>query len=782
MERAAAAAGAELSLWTMSCDRSQIMSWRLLHLRSTLVVWTVVVAACETSLQLPGAPVTVPHIERLEPRAAFGDTEIALVGTGFDPDPENNEVSFQGGFAARGLRVEEGRLYVRVPQEVQRTGPVSVVNATGLSEPSAESFVPLGYGHPIYGTDVAELRFRHRPVGVVDTANTVVVASTLLKMLLTDAGDFTEVVGTPVLFGRGGVDGAYLATRDADGGRMYEVDRPSGHIRRVSDPSGVIEQFLLRGTGELAARTIGIDAWGGVSLAEWRNEGEKLVATRKPIAVDEVLGAACDEAGDMWIVGRLVVEGEPQTQLLRLADSGVTSVWNPTQRDDEPTGPIAMAQTEAGSVAVLGLRNGDLAFVNGVSGAWHRVVMASFGAIGALATGTEPHKVVATKPVDGAVYLFDVPTAHLDWTVQIRGEPTTIDVAPDIGEIAVTNAEDNVVDIMSDTGTWLGRLSFSLGLGSADGLEGGAAMAYSYQPDLPERPFRLDLLARAVGMVLTLDPASLDLLGSIELDDDASEALRLAVTPDLHTLVVHRRELGILEPTGERLVLEGLRTTPLGLDFLPDGRVLLGTTIGVDVFDWNAEGTLDRVGGLTLAHGASLVGFAVRPRAERSEVVVWWRTAAGYGGGIYDAEALVGGGTPRMPLALDPSLGDGLGVLRLFDGPALAFGRSSLGAPAFVPWKGLETDGAPQTSAASRPLLAGVSPDRRFVTWLDEGAGDNMVRLLRYFEPSGDDWGGSLEPYSSYRLPARGAGPVFDPSGQWMYVPVPKLDMLVVVQ
>jgi hypothetical protein len=51
-----------------------------------------------------------------------------------------------------------------------------------------------------------------------------------------------------------------------------------------------------------------------------------------------------------------------------------------------------------------------------------------------------------------------------------------------------------------------------------------------------------------------------------------------------------------------------------------------------------------------------------------------------------------------------------------------------------------------------------------------------IVRLVSAFE------GQALVGYSSYRFSAPPAGPGFDPSGQWLYIPVPLLDEVDVVQ
>jgi hypothetical protein len=59
--------------------------------------------------------------------------------------------------------------------------------------------------------------------------------------------------------------------------------------------------------------------------------------------------------------------------------------------------------------------------------------------------------------------------------------------------------------------------------------------------------------------------------------------------------------------------------------------------------------------------------------------------------------------------------------------------------------------------------------------WLDEGGSEPMARLVQ--DDGSGFWG-----FSTYRLAGPSAGPAFDPSGEWFYLPVPLLDQLDVVQ
>ncbi|MFP5451897.1 MAG: YncE family protein, partial [Thermoleophilia bacterium] len=584
----------------------------------------------ELVLPLPPQAVELPAIQDFAPKAAYGEAWLQVTGTGFDPIAENNEVRFAGGLAARGVDFVEGRLRVEVPRAVQETGPILLATLVATSPPSEAEFHPLGYGHPIHGTGVADLRFRHRPVGLVDRETTVVVASTLFDQLVTDYGRFTRAGGQPLAYGRSSVEGlSLLSVRSDTGGVLATVDSDSARIVATSDPDPFEERLIVPGAGPDAplAWTVGVDPYGGISLATWTVPGERPRAARRPLDLMGVLGAATSSSGVLILVATVVSDDGVDTGLVRVTPSGTETLWMPEVDGDTPTGAIAVVDVGDRTLAAFAQSDGDLGLVDLATGAFEDVVAISYNRAGDVVASAVPGRVIVSKPLDGAIFQYDLATGDVEWSMQLRGEPTVLDVALELDEVAVANAEDNAVDIVqTSTGTWLGRVAFGLGLGSVDGGEGGAVAPYSYDPSEPERPQRIHLLARRAGLVITLDPSSLDVLDTPSLDLDATEALRLARTPDLRTLVVHRRELGLLEEDGERLVLRDLKGVPTAIDFAPDGRVVLGFGTSVELYGWVDE-ELERVGGATLPAGASLSGL----RVYGDELLVAWRLPQGYG-------------------------------------------------------------------------------------------------------------------------------------------------------
>ncbi len=763
--------GPRSSAHLRKAEWSIVSSPRPVRLSVILLACLLGLAACKDFTLEPAK--TTPVVTDIVPRAAFGDSVIELVGEAFDPTPANNEVTFANGASVRAVGGNSERIQVVVPRALQETGPVTVSTATARSAPSAVQFVPLGWGHPNQGSLVAEVRFRHRPVGLLDSTTSVVMTSTLFDLLVTDYGDSVRLDGRPVAFARapGGPD-ALVSIKSRDGrGQLLEADGTNGRIQASSASSKRVEKVIVAG-GAGPARTLGIDPYGNWFLSTWERTGSTLAATQTRLEVIEVTGAVAAPDGTVLAVATVADQGGPKTVLARIAPDGkLERLWTPDSDGHTPTGPIALAQT-TDPVVVLGLADGDLGFVNLTTRVFHHELMVSYGLVGGISAGVTPEKIVFTKPSDGAVLQFDVARYRVDWSVQLRGEPTVLDVAADLGEVAVGNVEENVVDIIAAaSGTWLGRISFNLGLGSADDGDGGAVAPYSYDPAAPSRPPEMLVLARSARMVLKLDPSSLDVAEPVHLAEGSSEPQRLLATSDLRALVVHRRELGLIEVDGERLVASNL-TTPVAVAALADGSVALGNAGSIDVLEWRNE-ELVRAGGVSLPDGSSLAAL----NSFGSQVLVLWSASGGYGGGIWTAEALRSGGAAKQTLSLPSSLGELMGLALLADGPAALFAQSSLGGPAILTFAELQAGGAhPLPSAMSSPLLGRATPDGRYLAWLSEEFGEHSVRLL-YFDPRA-----GLASYSNYRLPGNASGLTFDPSGQWMYIPVPKLDLVTVVQ
>jgi hypothetical protein len=769
---------------------------------------TFLLASCSRDLSLPPAPppVRVPVIASFTPTAAFGGDQVIVYGENFELT--GNQLEFPGGTtvladttAEGDVRIDGGLSFI-VPDGLEFSAPLLLSNTQGRSELSAATFTPLGTGHPNAGTQVATLRFRHNPVGLVDLEDNVLMGSSIFDLLVTDGKAFRRVPGRPLALKRSATPGQGLLSVTLPGrnGMMLEVDATDGSELMRSEARPIRELFILPPLdSSMVARSIGVDSERKYTFTTWTAVNGALVASA-PVALPfgEVLGAAA-LGNQVSIIAR----GPFDTtfSVFSLTGVTVTRAWTPTTGAacetqtgpppscESPDGPVAVvAPVTMGSPpsVVVSLGSGDLLVLS--AGAPRTIKLISYARINALSAAIAPGKVLFTKAVDGALFQYDLETGALDWSVQLRGEPSVIDVAADIDEIAVGNRLDNAVDVITaSTGTWTGRIAFNLGVGSAEKMTGGIVAPYSYDPARwpggTEPVPRLDLLMRNVGLVVSIDASSLEILGHLVLDSDGTAPLRLAVTHDLQTLVVHAHRLGLLEPTEdpdddenertERLVTPYIQNAPLDVLVMPQGQVVLTSLESLRWYEWVGSPRILQLGGeLRLPTGATLMDAAV----DGDEVLITWTTSTGgFGGGFY-ALTDFPTGTQRKPLNLGPSLKEFIGLVSMREGPAAFFleadrpvvlGREALMRPAMASAK---------SSVVNRKRLAGTSPDGRYVLWLDEGSAEPMARLVKA------DGDGNIMGYSTYRLAGNAAGPACDPSGQWLYLPVPLLDQLEVVQ
>lgn len=755
----------------------------------------LLLAACSRDLGLPPVPAepTFPLITGFSPTAAFSGDRVVVYAQ--NADLLGNQLIFPGGStvladAEGGVDVEvDGGLSFIVPEGLDTTGPLVLAGTLGRSQPSEAPFAPLGTGHPNKGTPVSQLRFRHNPVGLVDRTENVLMASSIFDLVVTDGKAFRRVPGLPLAMRRSPTAGrGLLSVRTASGGMLLEVDTANGAVLTQSAQSDTRELFILPPfDGATRARTVGIDPRGHTWLSQWTLQGATLVPSRQPLPFSEVLGAAA-LGGVVTVIGRGSTPQDSTPAVYTVTPFQVTRAWSPATGPacqtatgtgvecEAPDGPVAIVSPLIAGGApsiVASLQSGDLLVLEGAPLTARTIKLISYAPIDALSAGLDPGKIVFTKAMDGALFQYDLFSEDVDWSVQLRGEPTVIDLAADIDEIAVGNRLDNAVDIITaSTGGWVGRIAFNLGLGSAGGRSGGIVAPYSYDPALMEQPpsvSRMDLLMRNVGLVVSIDASSLEVLDHVVLEPGAGAPLRLLVTPQLQTMVVHEHRLGLLEMNAterfERLVTPQEIATPLDVLLLPTGEVVLSGRDTVRWYGWTPARVLEPGGELRLPTDAVLQGIA----SDGDQVLVVWRTSAGtFGGGFYRLDDFQGG-VPHRALALGAELTEFLGVVPLRDGPAVLFDRQALGIGA------LRSGAPPIPSVISCHRPSGASPDGRFVVWLDEGSAEPMARLVRADEEA-------LTGYSTYRLAGDAAGPGFDPSGQWFYLPVPLLDQLDVVQ
>ncbi|MFO0601032.1 MAG: hypothetical protein U0228_37330 [Myxococcaceae bacterium] len=782
------------------------------HLAVVAALCAVALGGCTRDLTLPDPPPPGPVITAFSPHAGFSGDRLVVWGD--DLVDVGNQLVFGNGTSVLavtgpdgGDEREDGGVVFTVPFNIFATEPVVVTNQRGRSAPSADCFTPLGYGHPIVGGPVASLRFRHAPVGLVDRLENVLLGSSLFDLVLTDGKAFQRVPGRPVALERSSRAGrAFVSVRTAEGGLFLEVDDRDGTVLLSSTEDEVRERFILQPTEPTSiATTIGEGNAGQVFLSQWGEQNGELVRlSKKSLDVSQVAGAA-SEGSRVVLVARGTTVDHASTGLWSVTSAGAAVLYearanadclaDPDQaRCQPPDGPIALVPASTGgSWVVASVASGDLLVLDGTNKAGD-ITLISYAPVddlsvapdgAALPPGLKKDKVLISKSHDGALFQYDLTSGDLDWSVQLRGEPTVIAIAPDIDEIAVANRAENAVDtIDASTGRWSGRIAFDLGLGAAKGRTGGIVPTYSYDPaaypgvadpkNFVPAP-TLDLLMRNIGLVLTIDASSLEILGSTVLSPDGEEPQALLVTSKFETVVMHRRRIGLLEGTGdrtERILTPRDIAEPLDALLMPDDRVITASVGALEVFGWTtvADGGRELVsqGRLTLAANEALAGIA----RSGDQVLVVTSTGGTFHAALWPVDQLRAGGRGTPLDTLPPMASAFAGTLTTRHGPLALFGGSANGPTAWSP-------AATAPSVILNGTVAASSPDGRFLAWVDERAPEPMVRLIQADFSAG---GSGFSNYSSYRFPATPQGPGFDPSGQWLYLPLTSLDQLDVVQ
>jgi len=751
--------------------------------RHALSLAAALLAGCPRGLTLPPSA-ELPVIAGFFPQSAFMDDIVVVDGAGFAPDPEANEVRFPDGRANRALDGSTTvRLRVLVPQGVESAGPLQVATPAGTSQPSADDFYPLGAGHPVLGLHGEQVTFRHQPVGLADYPDFVVVASMLLDAVVGGPVP-VPLNGSPVALLSGPGALVTVSVQSASGGSLALVDPLVSAPIAVSEAAGTVEQFVLAarpGTAQVA-RSIGRDTGGAWWLSEWDRTGGELRAQRRRVEATQVLGAATDSAGEAFLVARhRRSEGEP-TGLLVLAASGAqTDRWRELPWAEKPVGPVAFFDAPSGATAAVALDNGDIGLLGPEGTEPSRLVTLSLepaADLVAVATGAGP-RVVIVKTLERGVFSWDPLGRTLEWSVPLQGRPVRLAAAVDGHGVLVANETDNDVDFvrLSD-GRWEGRVPLHLGLGSADGGEGGVVPAYSYRQDAPERPQEMLVLARDVERVLALDVNRLAVTRRFALDAGAGRAVRLALSPDdLVPFVVHEHALGVLDDSGvERVLAPALPKEPRGLRFLPGALVAIGSEDTVELYEYDIESAvLSPAGGFALPAGAALA--ALIPSADAT-LALWSdpENASLVAGALLHTDELRARRGPTVTRAADRALAGLLGAFDHVYGTLLLFAASQEGGPAAVVLDEALRETRRSVSEADRPAVTGLTPDRRYLVWQHRTPGGDALTLLGAWGPDR-----AITQFGSYRLPAPVAGAGFDPSGEWCFAPVPALDTVLVL-
>lgn len=769
------------------------------------------ISACSRDLALP-EPRSRPVITGFEPSAAFAGEDLVVYGNNFDEI--GNQLIFGDGVvvlaelndAGTADDRKDGGFRFKVPIGLEATLPLVISNTVGRSAPSDDSFTPLGTGFPSLGQPVASIRFRHAPVGLVDRFENVLLASTLFDILVTDGRAYSELAGRPV--GLVPVtqnrDQAFVAFNTLNGGQVALVTADKGALVMSGPVRDFEEEYVLPGVPPAVGITVARSPKGEYVLTEWRTSGNSLQPNVVKIPVVTFRGASA-QGGRLAAVGRGPITG-PDNEVFYLQPSGWTPVYPYIDAGIQPCadhddggcpradGPVAIVPRSDGGVAIVAaLETGDLMVIDGQDNTARREIpLISYATIDDIAAGTQPDKVVFSKSRDGALFQLDLETEELDWAVPLRGEPTRIAVAPDIDEVAVANRIENAVDtVVASTGQWSGRISLDLGLGAAPGNDtGGIVPAYSYDPRLypdsgvPEVE-NMHLLMRNIGTVLEVNASSFEFGRMYRLIQDAplNEPMRLvSMQPNdlgpFVTVVVHRNGLGkLIEPTGEygEAAMRTFSTpsTPIEVVPLRNHRLVIAFPDRVAVYAWGADGM-----NLALLHQSSETVVGVTSRDDHFVVVT--QQQAQYRVTEYSStESVAQSLEPKVISGIDlnggsDKLEDFIKAVTLKTGPSLFFASGVLnGDRGPYVWFG---NGDPTISSlVTGPTVAGTTPDGKHLVWLDQRSSDAIVRVL---EASSD----GIVPFSSYRVAGQPAGGDFDPSGEYLFLPIPSKDQLDVVQ
>lgn len=750
---------------------------------AALAVLALLAAGCARDLELP-ARSTAPVLAALSPAAAYAGQLLRVQGSGLDPEPSANVVTFAAA-TARGLRFDGAALVVRVPEDAG-SGPVIVANGRGTSAPFG-AFAYLGLGEPRRRAPTAGLPLIHAPTAVHGVAGNVYLDSAIYEGLLSSAdGGFS----TPradlsaaadwkgALYGAAHVGGTTTAT-------LWRVDATTGATtgpRTIPFPPTAL--VPMRGVDLLVAFSA-----SGATVAAWDLD-----------TLDPLLAPTLVAGAEEWFAATDVRDGRavaiaygPAFDLtLALVDfTGVRAGGSPAATllpgSFAPALDfrVAVAVADGAGPDVAGgehlaavvLDTGDLAVAR--LGADPRFIGTietfSPSGVAALAGAATIPVVVATKPADGLALGAHLVQRRLVWSVA-GDAPGPAGATGDVALIAHGGSNDVAVVNLSD-GAKIARLSFDVapGRGQAASYLGGLA----FLGRDPAVAGSEDLLFLASGRFPALLRFSLD-------ERTAACVLRapgigpIAASPGEPALWVARsgapaaldllREQGAATPVTVPLPgLEAvLRLAPLGTGVAfthralnPEG--LTGGGSGISLLDAGGVSSVAITGLGTLGLGVAPDGrIWVVPRVGPSAEAQLWDRAEVRPGGAPAARQ----GLASEVVALSAAwLEDGLWVLGRGDlprafllGPDLAVARTV-------------------TLAGDAPVEALPSPNGRLLIERVVG-GPSAQTVLRFYRADPEVGFPLLD-----TLVVDGVveGITFDPSGERLWLVTRAPDAVVLV-
>lgn len=457
---------------------------RALPVAAALAALAQLAAGCARELELPPRS-TAPVLAALSPSAAYAGQLVRLQGSGLDPDPSANVVTFAAA-TARGLRFEGAALVVRVPDDAG-SGPVIVANGRGTSAPSGD-FAYLGLGEPRRRAPTAGLPLLHAPRAVHGIGGSAYLDSAIYDGLLSSAdGGFSTPAADlsaaadwkGALYGAAHVPQTTTAT-------LWRVDATTGAAvgpRTIPFPPTAL--VPMRGVDLLVAFSA-----SGATVAAWDLDTLEPVLAATLVAGAEEWFAATDVRDGRAVA---VAYGATYDLTLALVDfAGVRAGGAPAATllpgaFDPPLDlrvAVALADRAGPDVsageplAAITLAGGDLAVAR--LGPDPRFVgtIETFSPsdVAALAGAATIPVVVATKPDDGLAVGADLVARELVWAVE--GDlPGAAGAAGDVALVA--HGGNNLVSVVNLVdGARIARLSFDLAPGRGEAASYAGGLAY----------------------------------------------------------------------------------------------------------------------------------------------------------------------------------------------------------------------------------------------------------------------------------------------------------------
>lgn len=705
--------------------------------------------ACTRDLAVP--PLSEkPVVTSFSPTQAFAQATLTIKGKNFDPVAANNVVQFYASSTHADSFSPDGDLLVTVPDSndfASLNGTIAVNNGVGVSDPSPMAFEYLGRGHPFIGTTAGSGYLAHHTPGLaVFAGGELFIGSRVSWALLGSKQSFLWLAGEPdAVTGLPDRSAIYAATGSHVMGWLASnsptVDLPSLRVQRLSaspastrlaalavDPLGVSHLVGLNPStlAILGNREISGPALGLAALDDGR---AALIQAAQVLLIDPASGAQSAVAAPSALSGAAVATSAGLAVAcadgtVRLLDTGASS-WGAAISTGSPE-PFA-----------------ELA----ASGPWFAGSKPTEGVVRVLRTDGQP----------GSERSF-------------AGQPRALIF--DGGQILVADDSGNAVEAMDPaTGAAGPRVGFHLGIGSSLGCSQGSAV----EEDLRLNHYRLLTVATRTNQLLTLDYNSLVPLKPI-LPAPGSSALRAVAMPYwIGVYTLHDVEIGHLKDDDTEEILTSQ---------LPGTQCLLFADRAASAMVALGKNTAAVLRGREVSAPITLPGPIVSGGVRGDgKVVIFYGDAAHPAASprarVYSIATLAAGGAPEAEFGGASRYQGFLNAFVGAWGPLLFFSydtQTQQGGSFAVPLDAQLVAQPAVNAGISEDGPVRLTPDGYFIAWRRKQSRDNVLRISSAYELN------TIYSYAAYRLGGEEAMPVFDSSGQYMYVPIPEHDTVETYQ